>query len=78
MKENVGRADQIVRSIVGPALLAAGYTWLGGRWGRVAGLAAMISGALITETAITRTCPLNELFGVDTRRLYSGRQNLDS
>jgi hypothetical protein len=66
MKENVGSADQLWRMVAGPALLFAGYAWLGGRRGRLAGLATMISGALITETAITRTCPLNELLGVET------------
>lgn len=67
MKENVGRTDQALRSVLGPALLALGYFWVGGKRGRTAGLAAMISGALIAETAITRTCPLNALLGLDTR-----------
>ena len=37
-------------------------------------LAAMLAGGLIGETAMTRTCPLNEIFGVDTRErpLISG------
>ena len=72
VKENVGRADQAVRSILGPALIALGATRWGGRRGRVAGLAAMIAGALVTETAVTRTCPLNALLGVDTARLRAG------
>nr|MBP7322461.1 DUF2892 domain-containing protein [Deltaproteobacteria bacterium] len=67
MKENVGGIDQKLRSIAGPVLLALGYNWFGGKQGRFAGLAAMISGALLTETAITKTCPLNELLGIDTR-----------
>ena len=68
MKENVGRTDQALRSIAGPVLLAVGYTWLGGRRGRTSGLLAMVSGALILESAITRTCPLNALLGIDTSR----------
>jgi len=72
VKENVGRVDQAVRSILGPALLALGATHWGGRRGRVTGLAAMIAGALVTETAVTRTCPLNALLGVDTGRLRAG------
>ena len=36
--------------------------------GRLPGLLAMVAGALITETAITRVCPLNEAPGVDTAR----------
>ena len=67
MKENVGRTDQIARSIIGPALLAVGVTRWGGRRGELAGLAAMIAGALVIESAVTRTCPLNALLGVDTR-----------
>jgi hypothetical protein len=34
------------------------------------GLAAMLSGALIAATAITRTCPLSELLGIDTSKGY--------
>ena len=74
MKENVGRKDQLVRSIVGPALMLLGYHAWGGKHGRPAGLLAMLAGGLISETAVTRTCPLNEVFGVDTRErpLISG------
>lgn len=67
MKENVGTKDQIIRSITGPALMVAGYTALGGRNGRVAGLATMIFGALVVESAVTRVCPLNAALGIDTR-----------
>jgi hypothetical protein len=67
MKENVGTADRVARALVGPALMRLGYARLGGHYGRVAGLAAMISGALIIESAITRVCPLNALLGIDTR-----------
>lgn len=72
MKENVGRADQILRAIVGPLLLIGGLTRLGATRGRAAGIAAMIGGALITETALTKTCPLNELLGMDTRGKITG------
>ncbi len=67
MQENVGTADRAVRSVVGPALMAAGYTWLGGREGRAEGLAAMVAGALIIESAITKVCPTNAALGIDTR-----------
>jgi hypothetical protein len=67
MKENVGPEDRAVRMLVGPALMALGYTRLGGRAGELAGLAAMIGGALVIESAITRVCPLNALLGIDTR-----------
>jgi hypothetical protein len=68
MKENVGTEDRVMRSLLGPALVVAGYTRLGGSRGRLAGLAAMVGGALIVESAITRVCPLNALLGIDTRR----------
>jgi hypothetical protein len=68
MKENVGGWDRVGRAIIGPALLGAGYGLLDGRRGRLAGLAAMIGGALVTETAVTRVCPVNEVIGVDTAR----------
>ncbi len=66
MKENVGRNDQTMRSMLGPLMLFAGYFILGGRKGRASGLMTMIAGALVTETAITRTCPLNDYLGIDT------------
>jgi hypothetical protein len=67
MKENVGRIDQLGRLILGPALAVAGYTTLGGSCGRVRGLAALVAGALILESAVTRVCPLNGLLRLDTR-----------
>jgi hypothetical protein len=66
MKENVGRNDQTMRALVGPLLLTAGYALLGGKRGKGKGLMAMVAGAMLTETAITRTCPLNEVLGIDT------------
>jgi hypothetical protein len=66
MKENVGRNDQTMRALVGPLLLTAGYAFLGGKRGKGKGLMAMVAGAMLTETAITRTCPLNKALGIDT------------
>ena len=66
MRENVGGADRTFRMVAGPALMALGFTRLGGRDGAIPGLLALLGGALITETAITRVCPLNEALGVDT------------
>jgi uncharacterized membrane protein len=68
MRENVGGADRLMRVVAGPALLALGYAKLGGRGGTLPGRLAMLGGALITETAVTRVCPLNEALGVDTAR----------
>jgi uncharacterized membrane protein len=67
MKENVGNRDRWMRSIVGPAMLAIGYSVLRGRRGRLPGLATMIGGALVAESAVTRVCPLNAALGIDTR-----------
>ena len=68
MRENVGGADRARRSVAGPALVALGLTRLGAREGRLPGLLALVLGALTTETAITRVCPLNAVLGLDTRR----------
>jgi hypothetical protein len=67
MQENVGRTDQALRFVTGPALIALGLTALGGLRGRLLGLATTIAGVLVTESAITRTCPVNHLAGIDTR-----------
>ncbi len=71
MKENVGQVEQTMRAAVGPLMLAGGYVF-GGRKGRGKGLLAMLAGALVTETAITRTCPLNSFFGIDTTQPNGG------
>lgn len=68
MKENVGGADRLVRFVAGPALVLAALGPLGARRGQGAGLAALVAGALITETVITRLCPVNAVVGIDTSR----------
>ena len=68
MKENVGKKDRIIRSLAGPALITFGYAGLGGNKGHLAGLASIVAGTLITESAITEVCPVNAFFGVDTRK----------
>jgi hypothetical protein len=72
MKENVGRRDRIMRSMVGPVLLAVGYGLLDRN--RTAGAVALLGGAMVTETAITRTCPINALLGIDTTRRDEERE----
>jgi hypothetical protein len=67
MEENVGKKDQALRALAGPLALSLGYYRMDGRRGKTGGLATMIAGALIIESAITRTCPLNALLGIDTR-----------
>ena len=68
MRENVGGVDRTVRGVAGPLLVALGYARWGGRRGALPGLAAMLAGALIAETALTRVCPLNEALSIDTAR----------
>ncbi|HEX8693352.1 MAG TPA: DUF2892 domain-containing protein [Longimicrobium sp.] len=72
MRENVGGADRKMRMVVGPGLLVLGYAALGGNRGRLPGLLAMVAGVLVTETAITKVCPLNEALGIDTARMDFG------
>lgn len=67
MKENVGTVDRMLRTVVGSGLVAVGYTRWGGNRGRGPGLVAMIGGALLLESAVTRVCPINALLGIDTR-----------
>ena len=68
MKENVGGADRIARAVAGPVLFALGYARWGGREGGLPGILAMLGGAFLVETALTRVCPVNEVAGVDTAR----------
>jgi hypothetical protein len=65
MRENVGTADAILRSVVGAAVLYAAVRELGLRQVRPAAL--MTLGALLVESAMTRVCPVNYLLGLDTR-----------
>ncbi len=59
------------RTVAGPVLVALGYSRLGGNRGALPGILAIVSGALLVETAITRVCPMNELLGIDTARRIS-------
>lgn len=69
MIENVGKADRIVRILLGLALIAAPLlnvpaVWSEGAWA----YAAMIAGAILVVTGLVRMCPLYRLLGIDTRR----------
>jgi hypothetical protein len=66
MKEDVGCAERVVRSIAGPALARGGLTVLGARQGKRAGLGALALRAVITETALSKTCSVNGLLGRDS------------
>ena len=67
MKENVGKKDQLIRSFTGPGLIMLGYFFLKGKKGNLGGLTSIIVGSLLAESAITKVCPVNEFFGIDTR-----------
>lgn len=76
MKENVGKVDRIGRSVIGPALMGFGAIRWGGNRGEPAGLVAMVAGALIVESAITRVCPINAALGLDTRSIEEIERDL--
>lgn len=65
MRENVGRTDRILRTIVGPSLIALGAVEL--LRSRLLGTLSIVTGTLVLESAITRVCPVNSLLGIDTR-----------
>lgn len=67
MQENVGDRDRRLRWVLGSGLVVAALGPLGAREGRLRGLGALVSGALVLESAITRTCPINAWLGIDTR-----------
>jgi hypothetical protein len=67
MRENVGHVDRIVRTVVGTGLVALGFAPLRAHDGRLPGLFAVVAGALLLESAVTRVCPLNHALGLDTR-----------
>ncbi len=73
MRENVGRSDQIVRGILGPAFFVVGLSQL--RVGSWLGLLGVVAGALVTESAVTRVCPVSTALGLDTRSTMEKTQD---
>lgn len=53
MRENVGSWDRAMRTAGGPLLMGWGFR----RRGRLAGVAALVGGAMLTGTAITNGLP---------------------
>jgi hypothetical protein len=66
MRSNVGGIDRLARSVLGPVLVVLGWRALEGRQ-RGAAVAALIGGTLLTETAVTATCPVNRALRLDSR-----------
>ncbi len=67
MRENVGSWDRSMRAVAGPLLIGWGYR----HRHSLAGIAAIAGGAAITETAITRVCPMNTALGINTASGHS-------
>lgn len=61
---NVGRLDQVIRVIIGLALIIASATNTIGAWGYI-GIIPLITGLL-------RWCPLYSLIGIQTCPVHEG------
>ena len=75
MEKNVGGYDRTARFVVGPILLLVGLASFGGlltlaagTLGLVLAAVALLVGLVLTTTAVTQTCPLNSVLGVNTYR----------
>ncbi|ELY92035.1 YgaP family membrane protein [Natrinema altunense] len=75
MQKNVGGFDRGIRVVVGPLLVLIGIAALGGLLSLTAGslglalaVIALVSGAVLTTTAVTRKCPINARLSIDTSR----------
>ncbi|MUV86192.1 DUF2892 domain-containing protein [Natronomonas sp. CBA1123] len=82
MKKNVGGYDQLARFVVGPALILVGGAALGGLITLVAGTLGLVLagiavfvGTVLTLTAMTQTCPLNAVVGLNTYKDRSAQQS---
>ncbi len=67
MKENVGSLDRTLRSLVGPALIAMGSARILSNRKPLLGILGVVAGTGLTESALTRVCPLSAAAGIDTR-----------
>ncbi|MFB6079737.1 MAG: DUF2892 domain-containing protein [Haloferacaceae archaeon] len=73
MQRNVGGSDRLVRLVVGSVALVVGAASLGGLVtfaagapGVAAGVILVPVGGVLTITALTRTCLLYTVLGIDT------------
>ncbi|WP_254532599.1 YgaP family membrane protein [Natrinema gelatinilyticum] len=68
MKHNIGSADRVVRLIGGALLVVIGVASLAGllEFGTVAGVGAVLIGAIFLGTALTRVCLVYRLLGIET------------
>lgn len=68
VRYNIGSTDRIVRALGGAVLAAVGVATLAGAldFGTAAGTVAVLIGSVLLGTALTRTCLLYRILGVDT------------
>ncbi|UHQ95134.1 YgaP family membrane protein [Haloterrigena alkaliphila] len=68
MKHNIGWTDRIVRAVGGAGLAAVGIAALSDalEFETTASTAALLIGGILLGTALTRTCLLYRILGVDT------------
>jgi hypothetical protein len=63
MECNVGKADQLLRYVLGIILLVAYFLhWVTGIWGWI----SLILGIIFIATATIRYCPLYIIFSINT------------
>lgn len=66
MRENVGGAERALRGTIASALVAWGCLVLAPARRKSGQVALMLTRALVTETAVTKVCPVSVAFGIDT------------
>jgi hypothetical protein len=66
VKENVSGPERVLRAGIGPAPIARGWVVLRPTARKSGPVALMITEALVTETAVTKACPVSGVFGIGT------------
>jgi fatty acid desaturase len=68
-RQNVGRADQVIRILVGLTLLgfALFCPWAAG-FGAIVTWPAGLIGAILVVTGISRRCPAYDVIGTSTKK----------
>ena len=68
MKYNIGATDRNVRALGGAVVALVGVATLAGalEFGTVTGAVAVLIGTVLLGTALTRTCLVYRILGVDT------------
>jgi len=72
MKRNVGRADQIIRFVVGPLLMYVGFFDNPVVSGGMFKVALGVLGAVAFLAGVFRVCPMYWLGGIDTTGMKTG------